>query len=79
MVDSNFEAFLVGLDTFFTILGWIFSVFGIGGLILVIATYPKGLFSDDVLSFMSGFIYSFMSIFGILLLKFHDKIIVRPE
>ena len=79
MVDITYEEFLTGMDLLFRVVGWIFSVFGIGGLILVIASYPKGLFSNDVLSFISAFIYSYMAIFGLFLLKFHDEIIVRPE
>ena len=79
MVYITSEEFFKGMDTLFKVVGWIFSVFGIGGLILVIASYPKGLFSNDVLSFISGFIYSYMAVFGLFLLKFHNQIIVRPE
>jgi len=46
---------------------------------MVVIFYPHQLFKDEVLSFMSFFIYSCMTIFGILLIKFHDKIIIKPK
>lgn len=79
MDDATFKAFIAALDSFFLLLGWVFSIFGVFGFILVIVFYPRGIFNDNILNYMSGFIYSFMGIMGIMLLKFHDKIIVRPR
>ena len=79
MQQTKFEAFLDALDIIFLITGWIFLLLGMFGIMMVALTYPRNIFKDETLSFASMFIYSCMTIFGILLIKFHGKILVKPK
>ena len=78
-MGPSFEDFVDIMNGFFLILGWIFLLVGSFGVIMIIVSYPRNIFKDEVLSFMSVFIYGCMAVFGILLAKFHDRILIRPK
>ena len=75
----TFEHFVIIMSSFFLILGWIFLLVGLFGIIMVAVSYPRNIFRDEVLSFMSVFVYGCMAVFGIILAKFHDRILIKPK
>ncbi len=78
-MSASFETFIDIMENVFLITGWIFLLVGLLGIIMVVISYPRNLFNDEVLSFISMFIYSCMTIFGVILAKFHDRILIRPK
>ena len=78
-MGPSFEDFVDIMNSFFLILGWIFLLVGSFGVIMVSVSYPRNIFKDEVLSFMSVFIYGCMTVFGIILVKFHDRILIKPK
>jgi len=75
----SYEKFIDILDELFLIAGVVFLFLGFSGLIIIITSYPIGMFGDMVLDFAASFIYVFMSGMGIFLILFHKKIIVKPK
>lgn len=60
------------------ILYWVgiaFLFFGFTGFFMVVL-YPS-LYNDEVLQFALTFFYSYLTILGIFLILYHDKIIVK--
>ncbi len=74
----DFLGFVDMIDRLFLVAGIIFLLLGFAGIILTVTTYPKGIFKDDTFTVGFGAINGFMSILGIMLILFHDKIIARP-
>jgi len=79
MKFDRYLQFIDLLDRLFLVAGIIFLLLGFAGLILIITTYPKGMFKDDTFSMGFAFINGFMATMGIFLILFHDKIIVKPK
>ena len=78
MADDFFSRSMKTLDLLFLISGIIFLFIGSTGFILSITFYGTGLLGDYVTSMALGSVYLFMSFMGMILILFHDKIIVKP-
>ena len=78
MAEDSFFRFIEILDRVFLIGGVIFLFLGFASFLIVIMSYPMGMFKDEVISFAFSFVSLFMIILGIFLILYHSKIIVKP-
>lgn len=65
------------LDKLFLATGIIFLFLGFAGIVLVVTTYGVGMFRDEAFTLGFAFVNGFMTVLGIFLVFFHDKIIVK--
>ena len=57
--------------------GVVFLVLGTIGLIIVLSGYR--IISSEVLQFSLGFISFYMLFFGLFLIAYHEKIVIKPK
>ena len=67
------------IDRLFLIAGLIFLFLGFAGVMIALLTYPEGPFKDEWFFLGMLTVNSFMTLLGIFLILFHEKIIVKPE
>jgi len=79
MVENFYLTLIEVLDKVFLAAGIVFLLLGFAGIIILLTSYDVGFFKDEVISFSFGFVNSFMAFLGIMLILFHNKIIVRPK
>ena len=79
MAEDGFLKFAEMIETAFLISGIVFLFLGSMGIVISVAFYNVGFFRDEVTSFAFAFINAFMALFGIFLIAFHKKIIVKPK
>lgn len=75
----EFLKFVDTLDRLFLVAGIIFVLLGFAGIIITVTSYPRGMFKDETFSIGFGMINGYMCVLGIILILFHDKIIVKPK
>ena len=71
-IQTRFELII---DWIMIFLSSVLIVIGGGGLLVTITLYSNS--SDTVLQYGLTFVYTYMLIFGIILMKFHNKVIVK--
>jgi ABC-type transport system involved in multi-copper enzyme maturation permease subunit len=57
--------------------GVVFLVLGVIGIIIILSGYK--IISDQVLQFALGFVSLYMLFFGLFLMAYHGKIVVKPK
>ena len=71
-IQTNFEIIIEWIIIF---LSSVLMVIGGGGLLVTITLYSS--YSDMVLQYALTFVYTYMLVLGIILMKYRNKVIVK--